>query len=360
MEKIYRRWVCILLGSLAALLALCAAVVYFVDPCLYYRIPEDRSIAFFSERDQGAGLLRNLSADTVMVGSSMVANYRASAIGTACGGDAVCITIPDGSYEEYDVVMDAVFQQQDPERVFFAVDLNILTRDDSGKPDIMPEYLYNDTPLDDVKYLLNKDSLYYSAYALLADAAGTGRTLDDCFVGSSGTWWHHEAALAEYERPAIEAKPLEKDALLESTRKNLQIMERWLTEHSDTDFEIFLSPYSVLYWDKTVRTGQTEAVFAALEETCSVLLTHDNVRLHGLLMDAEIVEDLDRYCDYVHHSEETGVLALEKMLSGEMELTAETMEETLAQWHDFVVNYPYDQFWDPAFWRVWYEARGAA
>ena len=34
-------------------------------------------------------------------------------------------------------------------------------------------------------------------------------------------------------------------------------------------------------------------------------------------------------------------------------LTAENLEETLASWREFVVNYPYDQFWDEDFWVRW-------
>ena len=76
MKQAYRRWVCGLVAAVAALLALCAAVVYIVDPCLYYRMPEHWEPVFFSERYQAAGLAKNVEADTVLVGTSMAANYR--------------------------------------------------------------------------------------------------------------------------------------------------------------------------------------------------------------------------------------------------------------------------------------------
>ena len=40
MKQAYRRWVCGLLAGIIALLAACGAVVYVVDPYLYYRIPD--------------------------------------------------------------------------------------------------------------------------------------------------------------------------------------------------------------------------------------------------------------------------------------------------------------------------------
>ena len=49
MKQAYRTWVLGLLAGLAVLLAACAAVVYVVDPCLYYRVPDKWQPVFFSE-----------------------------------------------------------------------------------------------------------------------------------------------------------------------------------------------------------------------------------------------------------------------------------------------------------------------
>ena len=174
MSKACKRWACGLLAAVLVLLAACAAVVYLVDPCLYYRMPDKWEPVFFSERYQGAGLAKNVPADTVLVGTSMAANYRASEVGETFGGSAVRITIPDGYLSEFDQVMDVVFRSQTPKRVVFALDLNILVRDESGVTGAMPEYLYNDSLLDDAKYLLNKDTLYYSLYVLMANRWGGG------------------------------------------------------------------------------------------------------------------------------------------------------------------------------------------
>ena len=132
MSNAYKRWACGLLAVVLVLLAACAAVVYTVDPCLYYRMPDKWEPVFFSERYQGAGLAKNVPADTVLVGTSMAANYRAGEVGETFGGTAVRITIPDGYLSEFDRVMDMVFRYQSPKRVVFALDLNILVRDESG------------------------------------------------------------------------------------------------------------------------------------------------------------------------------------------------------------------------------------
>ena len=182
MNKTYQRWACGFLAVLLAALALCAGTVWAVDPCLYYRMPAERQAVFFNERYQAAGMAKNVPAETVLLGTSMAANYRSSWIEEFYHGPGLRITIPDGYFSEFDQVMDLLFRENPPKRVLFALDLNTLIRDDSGVTDAMPGYLYNRNPLDDVKYLLNKDSLYYSFYALVTARDGGGQTLDEGFT----------------------------------------------------------------------------------------------------------------------------------------------------------------------------------
>lgn len=356
MKQRYMRWACGLLALILALLALCAAVVYTVDPCMYYRLPEDWEPVFFSERHQGAGLARNVPADTVLIGTSMAANYRASQIEETFGGTGLRITIPDGYISEFDKVMEALFAERSPERVLFALDMNVLVRDESGLTAAMPAHLYNRNPLDDVKYLLSKDALYYSAYVHMANDWGEAQSLDEGFTSDQGIWWNHATALDNYARPELAATQLSEDAYLANVDANLAVVERWVTEHPETKFHFFLSPYSILYWDKNERLGQFDAAFAALEHVCETLTANDNVALYGFLMDREIVDNLDYYCDYIHHSKKACGLVLEKIAAGEGLLTKENIHETLANWRTFVVDYDYEKFWDVNFWLAWNEA----
>ena len=353
MKQAYRTWVLGLLTGLLVLLAACAGVVYMVDPCLYYRVPDKWHPVFFSERYQAAGLAKNIPADTVVMGTSMAANYRANEVAETFGTTAVRVTIPDGYLSEFDKAMSVLFRSQTPERVLFGLDLNILVRDESGVTTAMPDYLYNENPLDDIKYLLNKDTLYYSGYVLMANGWGGGETLDEGFTWDQGIWWNHDTALANYNRPEPVPETVPADAYLQHVDENLAVVEGWLRAHPDTEFDLFLPPYSILFWDKTARLGETDAMFAALERTCEVLLPYENVKLYGFLMDREIVENLDQYCDYVHHSGDVCGQVLAKVAAGEDRLTEENYRETLANWQTFVVDYDYEKFWEESFWIAW-------
>ena len=283
----------------------------------------------------------------------MAANYRASWIEETFGTSAVRLTIPDGYYSEFDQVLGVLFRAQDPERVIFGLDVNTLVRDESGVTAAMPEYLYNANPLDDIQYLLNKDTLYYSAYTLLTNRWGEGDTIDEGFTWDKDQWWNHMSALANYDRPEIAGEELPSDTYRDNVAANLAVAERWITAHPETEFDFFLPPYSMLFWDKVTREGRVDAVLAAIRQAGETLLQYDNVRLYGYLMDADIVTDLDNYCDYIHHSGEVCREILAMLRADEGRLTGENLEETLASWREFVVHYDYDKFRDEDFWTRW-------
>lgn len=209
----------------------------------------------------------------------------------------------------------------------------------------MPGYLYNGNPLDDVQYLLNKDALYYSGYTLAANHWGAAGSVEEAFTWDADQWWNHMTALKNYERPEPVADNLTSDAYLANTEKNLAVIGAWAMAHPDTQFQIFFPPYSILYWDKMERLGEQEAVLTALERACEVLTGYENVELHGALFANEIVENLDYYCDYIHHSGQTAEQVLTLIRDGTYQITPENRQQTLANWQAFVVHYDYEKFW---------------
>ena len=84
-------------------------------------------------------------------------------------------------------------------------------------------------------------------------------------------------ALEEYTRPDIAPEPMPRDGLLADAAKNLAVAASWAERYPEVEFDFYFSPYSILYWDKIGRMGETDAVFAALELACETLLPYENV-----------------------------------------------------------------------------------
>ena len=345
MKRSYRRWAAGLLALTLILLTAAAAFNWAVDPCFLYRLPDRWRPVFFNERYQDAGLARNCPADTALVGTSMVANYRVGQVAAAYGGTAVKLTIPDGYFSEFDKVLSVLWRHDAPKRIVFSLDINILIRDESGRTAEMPDYLYDENPLNDLRYLLNKDTLYYSAYTLLANRRGTASTLDEAFTWDGTVGWSKETALAGYKRPAAAAETARTDLYFANADANLAILDRWIADHPDTEFDLFFPPYSILYWDKMQRQGDLDATFAAVERVMDDLLRQENVRLYFFASDRDIVTNLNNYCDYIHHSGKVCSRILELLQTDEYRVTPDNAGKLLEDWHKFVADYDYDSIW---------------
>ncbi|MEG1917765.1 MAG: hypothetical protein RRY95_07030 [Oscillospiraceae bacterium] len=347
-----KRWVLSLLTTAALLLSLCAALVYWVDPCFTFRWPSHLPPVFFNERYQNAGMAKNGNADIVLMGTSMTANYRVSQVERAFGGTAVKLTFPDGYLSEFDAALAMATRAKEPKRVIFGLDINVLTRDESEKTDALPAYLYNQNPVDDVKYLLNKDSLYYSLYQIKSDLWGTAEPVDEAFTWDDTVWWAKETALAGYERPPLADSPVAQDAYLTQVTQNIDCVLDWARAHPQTEFDVFFPPYSILYWDKMQRTGATDAVFSALQSALHGLVgggeaaqPPGNIRVYFFPAQLDIITDLDNYGDYIHHSGGVCTRLLGELQAGDYQVTADNLEETLKTLRDFVEGYDYGAIW---------------
>ena len=346
MKKASKRWALALLVTAAALLALCAGTVRLVDPFFHYHAPDPEGEVWFDQRAQGAGLLRSQSYETVLMGSSLAANYRPFWFDVFYNTSTVKITFPNGGFREFGEALDYAYQKQDVKRVLFGLDPNLLARNPAEEPDQLPDYLYDDNPWNDGQYLLNKDAAFRSVYTVLKKAQGETQTLQDAFVWDGNVFFSRELALAGYQRPEPTGVTEPADAFLENSRANLAEVTSWLEEHPDTDFIFFFSPYSVLFWDKMDRLGETEAMLTMLEDTIQTLLTYDNAEIQFFMADREIITNLDNYADHIHVAGRVTYRLAEAMPTGQYRLTEENWREVLADLRDFVVNYNFESIWE--------------
>lgn len=348
MDRRYKRWAALLLGTAAALLALCAGTVRLVDPFFHYRDPDPAGEVWFDQRAQSAGLLRTQDYETVFMGSSLAANYRAFWFDVFYGTSTVKVTFPNGGFREFDRALEYACSQQEVKRVIFGLDPNLLARSPAEAPDRLPEHLYDDDPWNDAAYLLNRDVLLRCGYTVMKRAAGETQPLQDAFVWDGNVFFSRTLALAGYQRPERSETAADRDALLSNGRENLQIVLGWLERHPDTEFIFTFPPYSILFWDKLDRLGETEAMLALLEETTETLLTYDNAELQFFMADESVITDLDNYADHIHVAGRVTYRLAEAMPGGTYRMTAENRAEWLDALRQLVVNYDYDSIWETA------------
>ena len=182
MQKEYRKWALGLLTALVAGLGFCAAIVVVVDPFFHYRSPDPEAEVWFEQRYQTAGLLRSQDYETVLMGTSLAANYRPLWFDAYFDTRTVKATFPNGGFHEFTQALDYAYETHDVKRVIFGLDPNILVRSVEEAPDQLPAYLYDTNPWNDGPYLLNKSVLVRTLYVLREKAEGNTQALQDAFV----------------------------------------------------------------------------------------------------------------------------------------------------------------------------------
>lgn len=311
-----RRFVCGFLILVAVLLSLAAAAVAVLDPAFQYHLPLDGVTPVYqNERYQNAGLAKHLTYDTVILGSSVTANFRPSQFNELFGGQTLKMTYPGACFADFDAALTLCFRKQPVKRVFWSIDPKIVMTDYDAAPIELPDYLYNDNPLDDINYLFNKDVLLEQCgESLLSTLRGDEAVpLDDAFTWDQKYEFSHSKALWSYSRPAWTPEVTGAHAFDAQIDRNLACIEQWVTAHPETEFYLFAPPYSVLFWDRVTRDGTYEAYLTLFDRMLTTFSAYDNVRYYCFAADYDMMHDLNRYTDEVHYTGEVNRQMAETM-----------------------------------------------
>lgn len=333
----------VLFCALALLLGT-AGVVAWVDPMLTGGLEEGETALFVNERYEMAGLIRHQDYEDIVMGTSLVANYRASWFTQGTGRETLKITFPDGRLSEFDIALDLAFRTHDKiNTVYFCLDPNVLIRKDKGVE--LPEYLYNDDPLDDLQLYFNGECLALAVKSLLLGDKAKA-PLDEAFVWDGKYEFSWDAALGSYVRPEKADKPLDSGAYLAEAQKNMDVVCSWVEKHPDTQFKIWFPPYSILYWDKAQREGTTESILSALEYACGRLLHYENVGVYSYLNDRWTATDLGQYADYIHCSSQVTSALAQGMVNDAWRIWPEYYQGQMDELRQYVTSYDYDAMFE--------------
>lgn len=340
-------FIAVIAGSLTCF-CLLAGLLAAADPFFVLRgVREGDTARFDNQRYQMAGLIRHQDYSAVVMGTSLVANYRASWFTQGLGEETLKITFPDGWISEFDTALELAFRTHpDLDKVYFGFDPNVLVRSDSRRTVELPRYLYNINPLDDVEYLLNAETYQEALRGLLRRDSGEQVPLDEAYVWDGRYTFTREVALKTYYRPDVQGM-LPDDAFLPAARENLAVVEGWFQAHPDVEFVLWFPPYSILYWDRATREGTKNAILTATQYAAQRLLEYENVTLHSFLS-IPAISDLDNYTDHIHCSGELTSWVARNLMAGEYRMDQAGLADYFAQLRAYVESYDYEALFPAA------------
>lgn len=304
----------------------------------------------YNERYQNDGILRHFDYDSIITGSSMAENFLASRWDGMMGTNSVKIPFSGSSYKETGDTLERAFTyNQGITTVVRGLDSTrlIMDKDDIDYTDY-PDYLYDNNPLNDVQYVLNKDVYYtFTDYLFTFNKQGGKTTSFDTYTNWAPQYeYNMDKRLAEHTRiPAASSKKIYDEYEQKKIRENLeQNVIRMVEEHPETDFYLFIPPYSICYFDDQQRSGMLDYMFSAWMDEINLLLPYSNVHLFAYFDQYDRILDLNNYADSVHYNQEMSNWILDTMASGVCQITEENKIEYMNKVIGFYGTFDYDTF----------------
>lgn len=331
----YKKWV---KKYLLVLLLLNSAIIglnYLVDPLQFYRKALYSPHFSDNQRFQNPGLAKNYEYDTIILGTSMAENFVPSYIEEKLGFKTIKLAMSGATSKEQAVMAEFAMKTGKVENVIWCIDYFAIAggseklRSDKE----FPMYLYDSNPLNDIRYLFNKDTLRDSLKITLKlgennDNLELLNNWNDYFSDQ----FNRERVLEVYsdfveEHFARYNKNEFAYAYLKaSLDKNII---RIIKENEDINFYLYFPPYSILqqytYYatDKTLFENElkTKAYFFDQVKNLS------NAKVYDFQSDANITFNLDNYKDTIHHSQKMNEYIIDSMAANQYLVTSENIKK---------------------------------
>lgn len=343
-----KQWVLLTIATTIVFLTFVGAVIFIVDPFFHFHKPlQGLAYSIVNETYANPGIARNFSYDSVITGSSMTENFKPSEFKEILGLNAVKVPYSGGTAKNMNIILDLALQHnQGIKEVFLGLDLYMLEYDDTLTRNPLPQYIYNENPLDDVNYILNKTVLFNQVKYNLALTRQGGQTtrLDEAYSWDSNFKFDESIVIKNYSPE----KPLtiysdNPSANLAKANLEANIIPL-IEENQETEFNIFFPPYSILFWHQRLTNDRLNATLNGLEYTINRLLNYDNVKLYFFQNIEEIIGNLYLYKDPLHYNAQINHYMLQSFNSSKHLLTKTNYKDELQKMKLLATNFDYDIF----------------
>ena len=360
----FKRAVFLVLGMAFTACLFAAALVVYVDPFFHYHSPlKGFPYLVDNQLSQNPGMAAHMEYDSVILGSSMTVNFQTSWFKELMGLNTIKLSYSGAFPKDQANIMDIIFEsgpqggisagggkkeENKVKKVFLGVDVITYTGgvDETKYP--IPEYLYDDNYLNDIKYLLNKDVILNYILRPVADPDPTD--LSNVYA----SWWTEEYyseewVLHNYTSPEQVVEETAREAYLASVEKNLAVnICPYIEQNPETEFVVFFPPYSILFWNDVLKENHLEATLEEYRYITERLNAYKNVKVYFFPDREEIICDLNHYADYSHYHPRYNRYMAECFASGECLVAKEGekgrgIEEYLLHMREIVENFDFEE-----------------
>lgn len=345
-----KRWNVIVLSGTGIILLLIALVTIYIDPFFHYHDGQEHlEYPIKYERYQNDGMARHFEYDSIITGTSMCQNFKCSEFDSLWETKSIKLAGSGATYSESAHCIDrALSYNPNVKMVLCSLDGNRLNDDfDYLQYEGYPEYLYDNNPFNDVKYLLNKEVIVKDIAVLSYTASGQKTTTMDEY----GHWSRYATFGKEavFNSITLAEKSTETHTLSSEDIQRIQknVKENFVKiaeKYPDTTFYLFFPPYSICYWEALYRVNQVNCQTDGQRIAVEKLLEAENIQVYDFSHMTEIVGNLDNYSDSLHYGEWINSEILQMVYKGEGRITKENYREYYDNLYELYSDYDYSEY----------------
>lgn len=352
MKKYFKQ---LIIGFLLAAV-LCMIAMHIIDPYQYFRKSTLYSPLFLipQERNINPGLVKNFDYDSLIISNSTSENFTNQYLKKHLKWNPLKICMSGSSSYEYSLIYDILKREnKDVKNIITTFDLFTYEKGPTEAAKETPLYLYNDTTLDDLRYLLNLNILFkgleniYDYNERFKDM----RFKDRDYAYFSGD-------LYEFSKNAVtknELENLKSDTLepLNNPKENTidmdyinNVMDNFnnhllknITKNQNTKFYVVFPPYSILYFKDLQYKGNFENFIYIKNKVSEELVNHKNATVLDFQTDEGIVKNLDNYKDIVHYTYTVNNYMELNINNGDYILTPTNYNKKISNLKNMIKNY---------------------
>lgn len=329
-------------------LMIAAGLTFVIDPYFQYHMPWFGKEAYANnERYCNPGLAKNAEYDSVIVGSSMSENFNCNWFDEGYCVNTLKLTYSGCSAQDWVNAVIMAEERQNVKYVFGNIDMRVLEQEYGKERYKLPEYLYDKNYFNDVYYLLNKDVLFGETMNRLQyNYKGNQKNAYAWYDQQKGEYGHKYLMERRGYNGEIQ-NTTNKERIDDNTIRVVAQIKETILKYPDTTFEIFYSPYSILYfYDKAVN-GEFEKLVEIYRYSIKELLECENCNIYfPAYNNIEMITDLDSYKDLEHYDIDIQYLIFEEMRDGVNMVTKENYTDIINWLRNTVMNYNYKELYE--------------
>ena len=301
---------------------------------------------------QTPGAAENLEYRDVIIGTSMTENFHTKWFDEELGWDTVKLSYSGARSDDLRAIFHSVFSGKEPvEHVFMDINDYQLTSASWTSYVERPQYLYDNNLMNDYRYIYSRDTLSIGWERVLDALQGVEDNVDTAYTWEEAELFGAEITLntARDTREQLlagqeVAEPLEQR--LVTCQDNLNNIIPFIEEHPETEFIIFLPPYSMLYWEQKKLQNDLEDILEIYKYAINCLLEYENVSVYYFQNEQEIITNINNYRDTCHHRPQINRYIFDCIKNKENRVTQENLDGVILAMYEFADQYIYDIYWE--------------